>query len=156
MKDDFSYDRVPFHYIHCLNPNCSRSEDCLRHLTALHIPKEIPTITALSPASYPEDTKRCPYFRSIEKKTYAWGISVLFDDIPYKKALLLRSMVHTLYPKTTYYRILHQERPLSPAEQQDIARIFRQNGITTPPVFDNYTEEYDWDEHNNPKAGGSC
>lgn len=145
MKDEFNYEAVPFHFVHCLNATCPRGESCLRRLTAQHAPKEIPAIMTVNPAVYPKDANRCPYFKSTEKLRYAWGLTTTFDNIPYKKALLLKSRIHQLYPKTTYYRILHKERPLSPAEQEAIANIFAQNGVSTAPEFDSYTEEYAWE-----------
>lgn len=150
MKDDFDYQSVPFNYIHCFNENCPRKDECLRHLTGLCAPKNISTIKTFNPAAYPADTDNCPYFRSARKIRLAWGISTMFDNIPYRTAVLLQSAIHQLYPKTTYYRIAHQERPLSPKEQEDIAHIFAQNGIKTPPQYDRYTEGYDWDEHSVP------
>lgn len=145
MKDKFNYDAVPFHFLHCFNTACPRGENCLRRLAAQHAPKETPAIMTLNPAAYPPNADRCPHFKSAVKLRYAWGLSTTFDNIPYKKALLLKSRIFHLYPKTTYYRILHQERPLSPAEQEVIANIFTQNGVNTAPVFDNYTEEYAWE-----------
>lgn len=150
MKDTFDYQAVPLNYLHCFNENCPRKGECLRHLTALHAPKSIPAIKALNPAAYPADADSCPYFRSSQKMRLAWGMSTMFDDIPYRTAVSLKSAIHHLYPKTTYYRIAHQERPLSTKEQEEIARVFVQNGVTTPPRYDRYTEGYDWDEHSLP------
>lgn len=144
MKDDFDYQAVPYDYIHCFNQDCPRSESCLRHLAAMHAPKTTPYIATVNPAAYPEDYDHCPHFRSAAKVRFAWGIESICDNIPYKTALTLKACLHNLYPKTTYYRILHQERPLSPEEQAVIARIFVQNGVTTPPVFDRYTDDYDF------------
>lgn len=152
MTNDFDYSSVPFNYIHCLHPDCLQSERCLRHLTAQHVPQELTSIMAIPPSNYPQQTQHCPYYMSIEKKRYAWGISVLFDNVPYKKAVLLKRMIHDIYPKTTYYRILHEERPLSPAEQDRIANLFTRHGITEAPVFDRYTDEYEWENHRICKA----
>ena len=105
MEDCFNYDSVPLNYLHCLNPDCERSESCLRHLVTLHVPQSVKSIVTVNPANYPMDAGQCPYFRSTVKLRYAWGISTLFDNIPYKKALLLKGMIRTLFPKPTYYRI---------------------------------------------------
>ena len=136
MEDCFNYDSVPLNYLHCLNPDCERSESCLRHLVTLHVPQSVKSIVTVNPANYPMDAGQCPY-------------------IPYKKALLLKGMIRTLFPKPTYYRILHKERGLSPAEQAEIAGLFAQACITETPAFDSYTEEYDWDGYHVPKAVNS-
>ena len=118
----------------------------------MHVPQSVKSIVTVNPANYPMDAGQCPYFRSTVKLRYAWGISTLFDNIPYKKALLLKGMIRTLFPKPTYYRILHKERGLSPAEQAEIAGLFAQACITETPAFDSYTEEYAWDGYHVPKA----
>lgn len=150
--ENFNYNSVPFNYLHCLNPACSRSANCLRHLAAQHVPAEVARIMAVNPTNYPSEAERCIYFRSTEKQRYAWGISALFDNIPYKKAIYLKREIHDLYPRTTYYRILHQERGLSPTEQERITGLFTQIGIGEAPAFDRYTEEYEWDEQHTPKG----
>ncbi len=150
--ENFNYRAVPLNYMHCLNPACPRSADCLRHIAAQHIPADVKKIVTVNPTNYPLEPDHCPYFRSTGKIRYAWGISTLFDDVPYKKAMYLKRMIHDLYPRTTYYRILHRERALSPEEQEEIAGLFAQIGLSEPPVFDRYTEEYYWDEQHTPKA----
>lgn len=149
MKDDFDYQLVPSNYIHCLNQDCPLGDNCLRRLAALHAPKKYPYLVAVNPAAYPGDATHCPHFKSSAKIRFAWGLTATFDNIPYKTALLLKRKIRSLYSRTTYYRILNKERSLSPAEQSEIAHIFEQNGITSVPVYDSYTEEYDWGNREN-------
>ena len=149
MKDDFDYRLVPSNYIHCFNQACPFSGNCLRHLAALQAPKTHPYVVTVNPAAYPEDAARCPHFKSSAKIRFAWGLTTTFDNIPYKTALLLKRKIRNLYSKTTYYRILNQERSLSPAEQSEITHIFEQHDITSAPVYDSYTEEYDWGNREN-------
>lgn len=149
MKDDFDYQLVPSNYIHCLNQACPLGDNCLRRLAALHAPKKYPYLVAVNPAAYSEDATHCPHFKSSAKIRFAWGLTATFDNIPYKTALLLKRKIRSLYSRTTYYRILNKERSLSPAEQSEIAHIFEQNGITSVPVYDSYTEEYDWGNREN-------
>lgn len=149
MKEDFDYQAVPSNYIHCFNPDCAHSKSCLRHLVGVHVQKTIPYIVTVSPAAYPKNAAQCPHFRSTEKIRLAWGISAIYDSIPYKVAVPLKACIRALYPKTSYYRILHEEHPLSPTEQKTIARIFAQHGIEKAPTYDRYTEEYDFKDMEN-------
>ncbi len=149
MKDTIDYSPVPAGYIHCFNHACPLGGNCLRHLAALHVPKTRSYVMTVNPAAYPKDAARCPHFRSSEKIRFAWGMTATFDRIPYKTAVLLKEKIRSLYTKTTYYRILRKERSISPAEQAGIAGIFRQNGIDATPVYDSYTEEYDWGDRAN-------
>lgn len=150
MKDDFDYQLVPSNYTHCFNQACPLCNNCLRHLAGLHAPKTHPFVVTVNPAAYPpEDTTHCPYFKSSAKIRFAWGLSTTFDKIPYKTVLSLKRKIRNLYSRATYYRILKKERSLSPAEQSEITNIFKQNGITSEPVYDSYTEEYDWGNREN-------
>lgn len=84
------------------------------------------------------------------------GASAVFSTTsPTKKAVYLKRKIHDLYPRTTYYRILHQERALSPGEQEEITALFLQTGIDEVPVFDRYTDEYNWDEQHTPKGNAA-
>lgn len=144
MEDTFNYKLVPYKFVHCFNADCPHGESCLRRLAALHTSAETPYVMAVHPAAYPQRDTPCPHFRKIEKIRLAWGVSAILDNIPYQKAVMLSRWLHGLYPKTTYYRIKNKERALSPEEQQNIAYKFAQSGVEAPPVFDSYTEEYNW------------
>ncbi|WP_262707237.1 DUF6078 family protein [Bacteroides faecalis] len=37
-----------------------------------------------------------------------------------------------------------EEKFIAPEQQEYIQRIFRQKGITAQPIFDSYTEEFEW------------
>lgn len=131
--ENFNYQSVPFHYLHCLNPSCARSASCLRHLAAQHVPAEVTHIMAVNPANYPAEADRCAYFRSTEKQRYAWGISSLFDNIPYKKAVYLKRKMHDLYPRTTYYRILIRNAHSRPESRKRSPHCFFRQASTKSP-----------------------
>lgn len=75
MEDYFDYGLIPLNYFHCLNPDCTRSGSCLRHLVTLHVPQSVNSTVTVNPANYPMDTTHCPYFQTTVKLRYAWGIS---------------------------------------------------------------------------------
>lgn len=144
MNTEFDYSLVPSGYAHCFNASCPRGGECLRHLVALHAPKEKELVTCLNPAAYPKNAVQCPYYRSPAKVRLAWGTSVLCNQVPYGIGRGLMSSVRHSFSKATYYRILHHERPLSVEEQQMITNLFRRSGVETEPTYDYYTENYDW------------
>lgn len=146
MNTEFDYSLVPPRYPHCFNAACPQGESCLRRLVALHAPKEATFITCLNPAAYPKGKAKCPHFRPTDTIRLAWGVSKLCYEVPYGIAQGLMTCVRHSFSKPTYYRILHQERPLSVDEQQMIADLFVRNGVETPPIYDRYTENYDWRE----------
>ena len=86
----------------------------------------------------------CPHFQNAEKIHVAWGISHLLDNVPYKDGTNIKQQLIGHFGKTLYYRFYREERFLSPAEQNYIRQLFRRKGITEEPVFDSYTDEYNW------------
>ena len=66
------------------------------------------------------------------------------EEAPYKQAVSIRHAVRRLWPKTTYFRISHYERPITPDMQQKIARIFARYAPGVQPRYDYLTEEYDF------------
>ena len=144
MSTEFDYGSVPHNYAHCFNAACPRGENCLRRLAALHAPKEAMYLCCLNPAAYPTDADTCPHYRTTEKVRLAWGISSLCNQVPYGIANSLMSCVRHSFSKPTYYRILHQERPVLVEEQRMIAELFVRSGVKELPVYDRYTESFNW------------
>ena len=135
---DFDYTRVPHDYAHCFNHDCPRAAECLRHLTGLNIPKDVPLVRCVSPSVWPTDADKCPHYRTTKK------ITLMAEEAPYKQAVTIRHAVRRLWPKTTYFRISHYERPITPDMQQKIARIFARYAPGVQPRYDYLTEEYDF------------
>ena len=66
------------------------------------------------------------------------------EEAPYKQAVTIRHAVRRLWAKTTYFRISHYERPITPDMQQKIAGIFARLAPGAQPRYDYLTEEYDF------------
>ena len=109
---------VPFNYARCYNEQCPKACNCLRRVAAL--------------------------LTTAEKIHVAWGISHLLDNVPYKDGTNIKQQLIGHFGKTLYYRFYREERFLSPADQNYIRQLFRRKGITEEPVFDSYTDEYNW------------
>ena len=81
-KSDFDYAKVPYDYAHCFNHDCPRAAECLRHLTGLNIPKDVPLVRCVSPSVWPTDADKCPHYRTTKKITLAWGVSHMAEEAP--------------------------------------------------------------------------
>ena len=90
------------------------------------------------------DGENCRYFKADRMAVYGLGISRMFDDLNYRKAIAVRRQVYYYFGRSMFYRILHKERHVTPSEQEHIRQIFVNNGIDTEPVYDEYQEEYSW------------
>ncbi|MEY8708821.1 DUF6078 family protein [Bacteroides faecichinchillae] len=144
MEDEFNYQAVPYGYTHCFNTHCPKGEKCLHHLVAMHSTNQYLTLSVVNPNCIPEDANSCPSFHPIRKIRVAWGIKHLLDNVPHKDADSLKRMMLNYFGRGVYYRFYRKEKFIAPEQQEYIQRIFRQKGITDQPIFDSYTEEFEW------------
>lgn len=141
---DFDYTRVPYDYAHCFRHDCPRADTCLRHLAALHAPADVKTVQCINPAAWPADSDPCPYHRPTKKITLAWGVTHLTTGILPHLAVAIERDVRHLWPHTTYARIRHRERPITPDKQEQIRRIFAYYAPGSTPTYDRITQEYEF------------
>ncbi|WP_455672702.1 DUF6078 family protein [Phocaeicola sp.] len=145
MENDFDYSLVPAGYAFCMNARCSQASECLLHQLYLHVPHHVKYIRVVNPLqSVLTGENACPYFKADVPVRFAVGMKHLFDTVPHKDALVLRDQLMGHFGHNLYYRYWREERMFSPAEQEYVAKLFRNRGITAPPVFDAYVERYDW------------
>ena len=144
MKEKLDFSVVPSQYILCLNGQCPKAATCLRHLAEQSAPDDIKYWSIISPKHLATISGDCPYYRSSEKVRYAKGFIGMLENLPHKEmqTVIIRLISH--FNQRTYYRVRKGERSLSPAEQQNILRILKNSGVTTPVEFDAYYEDYDW------------
>lgn len=145
MNETSDYLTTPTLYIHCLRTDCPRASQCLRQFAGRQVNPKLSYIRCINPSTYPADADQCPHFQPIRTIRLAWGIAHVGNDLPYEKAVSIKRALHQYFSKITYYRISHHERPLSPKEQNDIQAIFQRHAVNTPPKYDYFTTEYDWE-----------
>ncbi|NDV66391.1 DUF6078 family protein [Bacteroides sp. 224] len=144
MENNLDYQLVPDYYAHCLNEQCSRRSQCLRHLVAQADTSQHNVIRIINPKSIPADTNNCPFFKSNRKIRKAWGVKHLLDNVPYKDGSSIRQQLIDYFGRNMYYHIYRLERGILPEEQAYIQNVFRANGIAEEPQYEKYTEEYDF------------
>jgi hypothetical protein len=144
MKPDFDYRQVSPAYAHCYNANCVRAADCLRHFVTHYVAAHRIDILVINPDLTRPDDGNCPYFRTNRTKRFASGISHLYDNLTYNDALEIKRCMIAHFHKNTYSRMLNKQRLIKPKEQAFIRQLFKDRGIVTEPVFDEFVEEYEW------------
>ena len=143
MTDNFNYKDVPGNYAHCLREQCPRASECLRFQVAQYSPETTATLFVINP-KHIANQKECSYFHSVQLIRHAVGITHLFDNLPYSKARLIKKELLRYFERNRYYRIYRHERSISPEGQEFIRKLFRKEGIQEEPVFDYYTDLYEW------------
>ena len=133
---------VPDGYEYCFagNGKCPKASSCLRAIAAqLLSESEAPqpqSVRAVNPfyVSSLSGSSTCARYRSSEQLHYARGM--LFT---------VRHRVMGCFScERYYYHCRKGERPISPEEQQRIARVFNAVGIGTKPKFDHYEYAVAW------------
>lgn len=84
MLKNFEYSMLPFGFVHCFCNNCRKADQCLRNLTLSYVPDTEVTVKMINPHLVVPDGK-CPYYLSSKTKKFAYGISHLFDELPFGK-----------------------------------------------------------------------
>ena len=143
MKENFNYKDIPQGYTHCLNTQCLRASECLRVKAGLLADESVPSFQTVNPV-YVACREECRYFHPKRLIRYASGINNLFTDLPHRKAVRLKKLIHHQLGHNTYYRIYNQTRLIGPEEQAFIRESFIKEGIETEPVFNSYVEKYDF------------
>ncbi|MDR0891987.1 MAG: DUF6078 family protein [Mediterranea sp.] len=140
-KENFDYTLIPGNFIYCLNQQCPRSGECLRYLLSAHETEQEDALTIVSPALA---MRPCRFYAPDRKVSFALGITEFYDLIPRKAAHAIKQKLIAIFSRTTYYRWKRRERLIYPQEQDIILQILREANVSTPPHYDEYIEQYDW------------
>lgn len=143
MIETLNYNEVPFHFVHCFRAECPKASSCLRYQAARFLPADKRTVNVLNPAFVGHPTE-CKEYLSDTPVVYAYGISKLFDELPYAKAKDIKDDIIFKIGKTQYYRMRKETIGISPLHQRTIKSVFQKYGIEHNPVFDRYESKYQW------------
>ncbi len=144
METQINFSQVPFGYPVCMNRECVHASSCLRQLIERIVPTHIQQLTIVNPNYLASIEGSCPYYRPAVKVYFAKGFMGMLESLPYKQMRTIASSLLSLFGRRTYFRVRKGERLLSPDEQQKVLYILKRHGVSEPPEFDAYIEEYDW------------
>ncbi len=144
MKEKLDFSKVPYQYIMCLNQQCPKADTCLRQLAEQSVPEKIEYLFIVNPKHLTTTKGDCPYYRCNIKARYAKGFIGILESLPHKQMENVISHLMSFFSRRTYYRVRKGERLLSPLEQQQVLNILKHCGVSQPPRFDAYIEDYDW------------
>ena len=129
---------VPDGYEYCFagNGKCPKASSCLRAIAAQLLsesegpqPQSVRAVNPFYVGSL-SGSSTCARYRSSEQLHYARGMTRLFDEVPTKLLFTVRHRVMGCFScERYYYHCRKGERPISPEEQQRIARVFKAVGI---------------------------
>ena len=133
------------HYLVCYYNGCKLHKHCLRWLAGPYVPERDNVQTCVNVTNKDVKAGHCRFYKSDELLTMKRGLRQFYDDIPKKKAIAIRKELDEYYGHTMYYKYRNGVLPVTPAMQEHIAEVCRNHGWTEDLVYDETTEEYDWD-----------
>ena len=101
----------------------------------------------MSSKTFLTDNRCNPNFADCTPIVCAVGFKHLYDNLPQNLAEKLRVRLTDEFGQYNYFRYRRGEFLMPPAVQNTIINIATEMGITTPVVFDGYTEKVIWSNH---------
>lgn len=144
MEENFDYKQVPANFLRCFYEQCSCSANCLRFQVAQRATPDVVIISAINPSSVAGKNENCTFFKRDQLFRFALGITHLLDTLPHAKAVAIRHALLSHFGRNTYYRIRGKERHITPDEQSLIRELFKKEGVTEEPKFDEHIYMYNW------------
>ena len=132
-------------YVLCYSDQCQLRDRCLRRVLTHYVPDDKRMVTCVNPMSKIVMEGQCDMFVDNQKVRMARGMMTFFDEMPEKKARIVRNALINRYSRKIFYSYRKGERLISPAMQQEIADILQSCDWQKAPVFDSFVVDYCWD-----------
>ena len=132
-------------YTVCYVDACPLRTQCLRWQVGPHVPNTHSTYRCVNPHFEGVATTECSMYRNDQKVRFARGMLHIFTgDMPKRVEPAVRYGVIKKTNRTYYFEYRNGSRLIPPALQEDIRKLFCDNGWTEEVKFDGYVEDYDW------------
>ena len=132
------------HNIPCFIHECPLHETCLHWLTGQYYGGDTHIVTCVNPNYSTVNSQQCTMYQKDEIVKYAVGMMHIFDAIPYPIARITKKRLINLFSRKRFYEYRNGVRPIPPYEQQQIARVFQEEGWQGEIVYDGWKEDYLW------------
>ena len=128
----------------CVNTDCPRAAECLRHVALSLVSPEEQTISVINPAYLASVEGDCPLFHSAAPVRYAQGFVKMLSTLTVAQANAFRIRLESHFGHTLYFRLRSGKRLIAPTAQAHIRQVMTELGVNPLPDFDAYVEAYNW------------
>lgn len=129
----------------CYSGSCERRQHCLRWIAGPYVSETDRVLTCVNVMNAEVRAGRCPLYRADVPMTMKRGFTHLYDDMPKRIGTAIRLELDRHFGHTMYYKLRNGKQSITPDMQRHIAEVCQKHGWTAEPVYDETTEEYDWD-----------
>lgn len=127
--------KIPNGFVFCYGVGCSKAEECLRCTAVDSVECSRRVFSVVNPAFALKDGDCTDYLTNVPS-LLAYGFSKLYDDMPYKIAVKVKTELMNAFGRAEYYRKWRSEHPFTPDDQRMVLQIFARHGLTAPPQYD--------------------
>ena len=134
---------IPYGFASCGEAECACAGACLRHIAYLQQVEAAKKFMVVNPRFCTKD-ETCAFYRDATPVVYARGFTRMQKRMlpdQYDK-FLWKLMAH--FGRNPYFERRNGKRVLPPAEQELVAEVARQVGVTEEFKFDKYEYLYSW------------
>ena len=119
-------------------------KQCLRWILKDYVPDDQLIVNAINPRYKKPIGAGCPEFKSSEKRLMAIGMTMFYEEMPRKTEQNIRHALQQHFGHTMYYLYRRGDIPITPTMREDIKKICERYGWKKEPVYDGFSEEYEW------------
>lgn len=128
----------------CVNADCPRAAECLRHVALPLATPDVQTISVINPAYIAAAEGNCPAFHSAAPVRYAQGFVKMLSGLTVAQANAFRIRLESHFGHNLYFRLRSGKRLITPTDQAHIRQVMTELGVSPLPDFDAYVEAYNW------------
>ena len=116
--------QVPSRFALCYKSDCRRAGECLRYQVAECVSGERFVVCVVNPLSISSD-EGCGQFKACHVLKYAYGMTGVWDRLPYRTVKDVRYCMLSHFGKTHFYRLMRR----SSNDIYNNDNIFRENSF---------------------------
>ena len=132
--------KLPQRIDYCVQGNCPKAQQCVRHILYLNNTQALPSIMVLNPLLTPFNAEGCPQFREYKTVRHARGFRKIYDAIPVRFAKKFWAAIPGITSESMYYRMKRGDRLIPPSQQQAILAAAHRLGVPQSVDFDEYCD----------------
>ena len=132
------------HYHLCYIDQCPLHDQCLRWILGQYTNPMPYVCLSINPYHPKTGTKDCEMFRHSERVLMKRGMTRMFIDMPTRMERNIRNQLIGMWGRKRYFEMRRGDRPITPAQQQDITDVCQFYGWTGPIVYDGEEEGWQW------------
>ena len=139
-------EKVPAYFACCFQQGCAKEATCLHKLACQYVQKEKQQIICINPLHVEgKEGEDCPCYKEAVRVRMARGFLRAIGTVQSAKVDDVAQQLSEKFNRAYYYRMRKGTMPLTPMQQEIVAKVLIKAGASQPVEFDAYEDDYLWD-----------